>query len=137
MASENRPLPVIHRQTLHMVATNAEEIANAIGLPPVSEEVADEERKAAQKRLERVVQTKFAVEDQASLLSAVYTRIQKDQAKANGMPVHDIDWAPVQQTMFHWLNVNGMALIALLVDLGVLHLDADWEPPSEQAQEQP
>lgn len=135
--SESRPLPVIHRQTLHMIATNAEEIAAAVGLPRISEEVADQERKDAKKRLDRVAKLTNAVEDQASLLSAVYTRIQKDQAEANGMPVHDIDWAPVQQTMFHWLNVNGMALIALLVDLGVLHLDAEWQaPPSEQPQEQ-
>jgi hypothetical protein len=134
---EDRPLHVIHRQTLHMVAENAEEIAVAVGLPPISEEVAGAERQDAQKRLECIAMVKPAINDQAAFLSAMYTRIQRDQAAAGGMPVHDIDWQPVQEFNFHMLNTSGMALVALLVDLGVLHLDADWVPPSEQAQEQP
>lgn len=135
--TESRPLPVIHRQTLHMVATNAEELAVAIGLPPVSEEVADAERQAAQERLERIARVKPAIEDQARFLAAMYVRVQRDQAAAAGLPVHDIDWQPVLDFNFHMLNTSGMALVAILVDLGVLHLDAEWTPPSEQAQEQP
>lgn len=136
--SEARPLHVIHRQTLHMVAENAEQLAVAMGLPPISEEVAGQERKDAQKRLERIARTKEAIKDQALFLSALYMRIQRDQAEAQGMPVHDIDFEPVREFNFHMLNTSGMALVAILVDLGVLHLDADWEsPPSEQSQEQP
>lgn len=132
-----RPLPVIHRQTLHMVAENAEQLAVAIGLPPISEEVAESERRAGQERLERIAMVKPAINDQADFLAAMYVRIQRDQAAAAGMPVHDIDWQPVRDFNFHMLNTSGMALVALLVDLGVLHLDAEWTPPSEQAQEQP
>ena len=135
MGHNHRPLHVIHRQTLHMVAENAEEIAVAIGLPPVSEEVAEQERKDAQKRLARIAVVTPAIADQAQFYAAVLTRIQKDQAKANGMPVHDIDWKAVYDSVFHSLNTNGTALVALLVDLGVLHLDADWVAPSEQTQE--
>jgi hypothetical protein len=121
-----------------MVAENAEQLAVAIGLPPISEEVAEAERKDAQKRLERIALVKPAIQDQADFLSAMYVRIQRDQAAAGGMPVHDIDWQPVRDFNFHMLNTSGMALVAILVDLGVLHLDAEWSaPPSEQPQEQP
>lgn len=120
-----------------MVAENAEQLAVAIGLPPISEEVAESERRAAQERLARIVRLVPAINDQADFLSAMYVRIQRDQAAAQGMPVHDIDWQPVRDFNFHMLNTSGMALVALLVDLGVLHLDAEWTPPSEQAQEQP
>lgn len=137
--AEPRPLHVVHRQTLHMVAENAEQLAVAIGLPPISEEVAEAERADAQKRLARIARVKSAIQDQADFLSAMYVRIQRDQAEAAGMPVHDIDWQPVRDFDFHMLNTSGMALVALLVDLGVVHLDPEWvdEPPSEQPQEQP
>lgn len=121
-----------------MVAENAEELARVIGLPPISDELVEAEQKAALQRLARIAGVMDAITDQAAFLAAMYVRIQRGQAEAAGMPVHDIDWAPVSQFNFHMLNTSGMALVALLVDLGVLHLDAEWEtPPSEQSQEQP
>lgn len=134
--TDRRPLPVIHRQTLHMVADNAEPLALAVGLPPISAELAEMERRDAQLRLGRIAALVPLIHDQADFLSALFTRVQKDQAEANGMPVHEIDWQPVHQVIFSQLNSTTMASVALLVDLGVLHLDPEWVTPSEQTEEQ-
>lgn len=48
------PLPILIRQTIYdTMLEPAEGIANALGLPPISEEVSDMESQASQKRLER------------------------------------------------------------------------------------
>lgn len=48
------PLPVLIRQVIYdTMLMPAEEIANLMGLPPISEEVAEMEERESQKRLER------------------------------------------------------------------------------------
>ena len=48
------PLPILIRQVIYdTMLEPAEGIADALGLPPISDEVADMESQASQKRLER------------------------------------------------------------------------------------
>ena len=48
------PLPILIRQAIYdTMLEPAEGIANALGLPPISEEVSEMEEQASQKRLER------------------------------------------------------------------------------------
>ena len=48
------PLPILMRQAIYdSMLEPAEGIANALGLPPISEEVSDMEESASQQRLER------------------------------------------------------------------------------------
>jgi len=129
-----RPLVVVHRQTLFDIAENAKELCEFVGLPPISDEVADMERKDSTKRLDRVRRFAPAVEDHAKWMAACITTVQREQARANGFPVADDDapWIAASEGTFHVINSSVMSALALFVDLDALTINEDWQQVSEQ-----
>lgn len=128
-----RPIDVVHRQALFDATVNAKEIAEAVGLPAISDEQAVAERAASIKRLYTTGRLNPALEDHSNWLASVFVRIQKEAAHQQGVPVPDESWTSAYDHLRSMLNVTTVSAIALLVDLGALHLDSEWQQPSEQS----
>lgn len=127
------PTPVImHRRALFDATVNAKEIAEAVGLPPISDEQAVAERQASIARLFVTGRLNPALSDHSDFMAAVFIRIQKEAAQAQGVDVPDESWTSAYDHMRHMLNVTTVSAISLMVDLGALHLDPQWQQPSEQ-----
>ena len=68
------PLPVLIRQVIYdTMLTPAEEIADAMGLPPISDEVADMEEQASQERLESFASLLPFIDSHADIVSKIAT----------------------------------------------------------------
>lgn len=66
------PLPVLIRQVIYdSMLMPAEDIAEAMGLPPVSDEVAEMEERASQDRLERFAQLIPFIDSHADIASKI------------------------------------------------------------------
>ena len=66
------PLPVLIRQVIYdSMLIPAEEIAEAMGLPPISDEVAEMEERASQDRLERFSQLIPFIDSHAEISSKI------------------------------------------------------------------
>lgn len=66
------PLPVLIRQVIYdTMLMPAEEIAEAIGLPPISDEVAEMEERASQERLERLATLIPFIDSHADIVSKI------------------------------------------------------------------
>lgn len=130
------PVEVIHRRVLFDATVNAKEIAEAVGLPPISDEQAVAEREASVQRLYYTGRLNPALQDHSDFMAAVFVRIQREAAKRDGLDVPDDSWTSAYDHLRSMLNVTTVSAISLLVDLGALHLDHEWQQPSEQ-QEQP
>jgi hypothetical protein len=136
---EPPPFPsveVLHRRALFDATVNAKEIAEAVGLPPISDEQAIAERAASVQRLFVTGRLNAGLMDHSDFMAAVFIRIQKEAAKRDGLDVPDESWASAYDHLRSMLNVTTVSAISLLVDLGALHLDNEWQQPSEQ-QEHP
>lgn len=128
------PTPVVmHRRALFDAAVNAKELAEGVGLPPISDEQAVAERAASNQRLFVVGRLTPALEDHSDFMAAVFIRIQKEAAKVQGVEVPDDSWTSAYDSMRHMLNVTTVSAISLMVDLGALHVDQQWQQPSEQS----
>jgi len=123
---------VMHRRALFDATVNAKEIAEAVGLPPISDEQAAAEREASVQRLFVVGRLAPALEDHANFMAAVFIRIQKEAAQREGHGIPDESWSTAYDSMRSMLNVTTMSAVSLMVDLGALHLDPEWKQPSEQ-----
>ena len=129
-------IEVLHRRALFDAVVNAKEIAEAVGVPPISDEQAIAERAASVRRLFVTGRLNDGLLDHSDFLAAVFIRIQKESAQRDGLDVPDESWASAYDHLRSMLNVTTVSAISLLVDLGTLHLDPEWQQPSEQ-QEQP
>lgn len=68
------PLPVLIRQVIYdTMLVPAEEIADAMGLPPISDEVAEMEEQASQERLERFAALLPFIDSHADIVSKIAT----------------------------------------------------------------
>lgn len=129
-----RPLVVVHRQALFDVAQNGKDIAEFVGLPPISEEVADMERRASHDRLHRVSGLFPGVSDHAAFLAAVFVRVQQAAAEENGVEAPEGAWHAAYDAMTSMITTACMSMMSLYVDMGLVHLDPAWEQPSEEKQ---
>lgn len=129
---DHHMLDIIHRKALFDIAVNAKELAEAVGLPPISDEQAVAEREASVKRLFVTGRLNPALTDHTDFAAAVFVRIQKESARQQGMPVDDETWRAAYDSVRSMLNVTTVSAISLMVDLGALHVDPEWQQPSEQ-----
>lgn len=127
-----RPLDVIHRQALFDATVNAKDLAEAVGLSPISDEQAVAERAASTARLAVIGRLNPALADHSNFMSAVFNRIQREAAKTQGLHVPDESWVAAYDHLRSMLNVTTVSAISLMVDLGALHVDPEWQQPSEQ-----
>jgi hypothetical protein len=71
---ETVPLPVLIRQVIYdSMLMPTEDIANALGLPPISDEVADMEEQASEERLERFASLIPFIDSHADMMSKIAT----------------------------------------------------------------
>ena len=71
---ETVPLPVLIRQVIYdSMLMPTEGIANALGLPPISDEVADMEEQASEERLERFASLIPFIDSHADMMSKIAT----------------------------------------------------------------
>ena len=71
---ETVPLPVLIRQVIYdSMLMPTEGIANALGLPPISDEVADMEEQASEERLERFASLIPFIDSHADMISKIAT----------------------------------------------------------------
>jgi hypothetical protein len=74
IAVETVPLPVLIRQVIYdSMLMPTEDIANALGLPPISDEVADMEEQASEDRLERFSSLIPFIDSHADMISKIAT----------------------------------------------------------------
>lgn len=125
-------IEVMHRRALFDATVNAKELAEAVGLPPISDEQAVAEREASLARLHTTGRLNPALEDHANWMASVFVRIQKEASQAQGLDVPDDSWMSAYDHLRSMLNVTTVSAISLLVDLEALHLDQEWQQPSEQ-----
>jgi len=90
------PLPVLIRQTIYdTMLMPAEEIAEAMGLPPISEEVSEMEERASQERLERFAHLIPFIDSHAEVCSkiaiAAYLIEEEDSPKEEKYTDEDVD----------------------------------------------
>jgi hypothetical protein len=128
-------LIIRHRQTLFDVVANASEVATAVGLPPISDEVAQMERKASMERLRKVEMYGRVIDDHTKWLAAIFCFSHKADALEHGVELPDEQWVTHSEMIRSMLLPTSMSLLALLVDVGAVHIDEKWKSP-EQASEQ-
>ena len=90
------PMPVLMRQAIYdTMLEPAEEIAAALGLPPISDEVADMETQASQKRLERFASLLPFIDSHSDLCaritSSAYLIGDDEDDEENSFPSADSD----------------------------------------------
>lgn len=107
----------LQRQMLYDAFGEPEEVAELVGLPPISEEGMDAERKAARARAEAIVAVAPLLVHQAQFMAFACATAQLNEA--------DEEPDPVQQEALHRAFNNiclgaVMAAVASAVDLGVL-----------------
>lgn len=125
-------IEVMHRRALFDAAVNAKELAEAVGLPVISEEQAVAEREASLARLYATGRLNPALADHTNFMAGVFIAIQKEAARTQGLAVPDESWQSAYDHLRSMLNVSTVSAISLMVDLGALHLDPEWQQPSEQ-----
>lgn len=131
-APQYPPPVVMHRRALFDATVNAKELAEAVGLPPISDEQAVAERQASVDRLFATGRLNPALDDHSAFMAAVFIRIQKEAAQRDGTVVPDESWKAAYDHLRSMLNVTTVSAVSLMVDLGALHLDPQWQQPSEQ-----
>lgn len=123
---------VVHRWALYDVAVNAKELAEAVGLPPISVEQDVSEREASLKRLLKVNSLDPAISTHTAFLASVFLQVQRAAAQQQGLPpVPDESWQAAYDHLRHMLYTSGTSLLSALVELGALHVDESWQQPSE------
>lgn len=129
------PVPLlIHRAALFDVAENAKDLAEAVGLPPISAEQAATEREASTRRLFTTGRLNPALADHSAFLAAVFVRIQREayRSQHDGTDLPDESWQSAYDHLQHMLNTTTVSAVSMLVELGALHVDSKWQQPSEQ-----
>lgn len=113
------PLPVLIRQVIYdTMLTPAEEIANYMGLPPISEEVSDMEEQASQDRLAKFAVLLPFIDAHADIVgkvaSSAYVLEDKDE------PIADND---IEQLTMLFKTVSlsaALSCISTLMSLGLI-----------------
>jgi hypothetical protein len=116
------PLPVLIRQVVYdSMLEPAEEIANALGLPPISEEVAEMEERASQDRLEEFSNLLPFIDSHSDIISkiAAAAYILSDEIdteeKLNNIDLEDLT------KLFRLVSLSAsVSCLSTLFNLGLL-----------------
>ena len=117
------PLPVLMRQAVYdTMLEPAESIASALGLPPISNEVAEMEEDASQKRLERFAGLIPYIDSHSSLAARIATCafLLEDEEEGNAQAINSDD-PEVLADLFKIVAISStISCLSSLFDLGLL-----------------
>jgi regulator of protease activity HflC (stomatin/prohibitin superfamily) len=117
------PLPVLIRQVIYdSMLMPAEEIAHAMGLPPISDDVAEMEERASQERLERfstLIPFIDSHADIAAKIAAAAYKIEDDEADGEEkFEVGDLDNLT---KLFRLVALSStLSCVSTLINLGLI-----------------
>lgn len=118
------PLPILIRQTIYdTMLEPAEGIAEAMGLPPISDEVADMEADASQERLESIARLLPFIEshsDIASRIAAAAYALDDDMDVQNILNLSEEDYEKIYSLFKIVAMSSSISCISTLVNLGLV-----------------
>ena len=118
------PLPILIRQTIYdTMLEPAEGIAEAMGLPPISDEVADMEADASQERLESIARLLPFIEshsDIASRIAAAAYVLDDDMDVQNILNLSEEDYEKIYSLFKIVAMSSSISCISTLVNLGLV-----------------
>jgi hypothetical protein len=118
------PLPILIRQTIYdTMLEPAEGIAEAMGLPPISDEVADMEADASQERLESIARLLPFIEshsDIASRIAAAAYALDDDMDVENILNLSEEDYEKIYSLFKIVAMSSSISCISTLVNLGLV-----------------
>jgi len=118
------PLPILIRQTIYdTMLEPAEGIAEAMGLPPISDEVADMEADASQERLERIATLLPFIDshsDMASRIAAAAYALDDDVDVENVLNLTEEDYEKIYSLFKIVAMSSSISCISTLVNLGLI-----------------
>ena len=124
---ETVPLPVLIRQVIYdSMLMPTEDIANALGLPPISDEVADMEEQASEERLERFSSLIPFIDSHADMISKIATSAylledSDEEAKIKVDEVEDLT------KLFRLVALSSsLSCVSTLFNLGLVEM-VDYE----------
>jgi hypothetical protein len=127
IAVETVPLPVLIRQVIYdSMLMPTEDIANALGLPPISDEVADMEEQASEERLERFASLIPFIDSHADMISKIATSAylledSDEEAKIKVDEVEDLT------KLFRLVALSSsLSCVSTLFNLGLVEM-VDYE----------
>jgi hypothetical protein len=115
------PEPQRKRQIIYDVFANAAQMAPALGLPGISPDVDEMERRASNERVKAVEDIQVAMHDHANFLAAVFIRLQRGQYEAehgegSTAQVSDDEWESTYNHLRGMLYAGLLSGVTLLVD---------------------
>lgn len=123
------PLPVLIRQIIYdTMLMPSEDIAMAMGLPPISDEVADMEEEASQERLERFSQLIPFIDSHADITARIATAAYmledaEDDGLAEKMGLED---AENMTKLFRLVSLSStLSCVSALFNLGLIESKAE------------
>jgi len=118
------PLPILIRQTIYdTMLEPAEGIAEAMGLPPISDEVADMEADASQERLERIATLLPFIDshsDMASRIAAAAYALDDDVDVENILNLTEEDYEKIYSLFKIVAMSSSISCVSTLVNLGLI-----------------
>jgi len=122
----NIPLPVLIRQVVYDSAfESTEEIANLIGLPPISEEVHEMEERASDLRLQRFVSLMPIIDTHADISAEIASFAYVIESKReDGSFSIDEEALSELKKLFKIISISSaVSCISSLMDLRLLHTE--------------
>jgi hypothetical protein len=116
-------LPILMRQVIYdTMLMPAEDIANAMGLPPISDEVADMEEQASEKRLQRFSRLLPLIDSHADIASKIAVAaylLEDNQIEENFM-----EDAETLQRLFRLVALSSsLSCVSTLFNLELIELN--------------
>ena len=123
------PLPILIRQTIYdTMLEPAEGIAEAMGLPPISDEVADMEADASQERLERIAGLLPFIDSHADMLSRISAAayaLDDTPDEKNVFNITEDDYEKIY-SLFKVVALSAcISCISTLVNLNLIDVEVD------------
>ncbi len=122
----NIPLPVLIRQVVYDSAfESTEEIANLIGLPPISEEVHEMEERASDLRLQRFASLMSIIDTHADISAEIASFAYVIESKReDGSFSIDEEALSELKKLFKIISISSaVSCISSLMDLRLLHTE--------------
>ena len=126
---------IVYRQLLFDLCQDGRGIAEAIGLPRISDEVAEMEARDSAERQRRMLRFHDAVHDMTGFLGTMFVSAQRAAAENNGVPFHPAAWELMREQITSMLESSATGVLGILVDMGALHVDPDWAMPPAVTEE--
>ena len=123
------PLPILIRQAIYdTMLEPAEGIADVMGLPPISDEVADMEADASQERLERFANLIPFIDshsDIASRIAAAAYALDDDNDDTNVFNLHEDDYEKIYSLFKIVALSSSISCISTLFNLNLIESKVD------------